>query len=343
MCVGALLSGCPAGLEISESDIQPMLDRRRPGQSSITTQRKESDTVEILTGTYRGRTTGAPIAMIIRNSNQRPADYDNLVRIPRPGHSDYPARIRYGDHNDPRGGGIFSGRLTATQVMAGAVARKLLNHTLGISISSYTVSIGNVDADIQGMRPDDAIYGNDVRCPDERAAAMKEAIVRARGSGDTLGGTIQSVASGVPAGLGEPIYNSLESDLAAAAFSIPSVKGVEFGSGFAGSRSSGSANNDPYVIRDGAIRTSSNNSGGILGGISNGMDIVMRVAFKPASSIAIRQQSVDIHTMSGATLQVRGRHDPCVVPRAPPVVDSMMALVVADHAMLAGLIDPVVS
>lgn len=344
MCVGALLSGCPAGLEISESDIQPMLDRRRPGQSSITTQRKESDVVEILTGTYRGRTTGAPIAMIIRNSNQRSADYDNLVHVPRPGHSDYTARVRYGDYNDPRGGGIFSGRLTATQVMAGAVARKLLNHALGISISSYTASIGEVDAQTRGIPQDDAIYGNDVRCPDEQAAAaMKSAIVRARGSGDTLGGTIQSVASGVPAGLGEPIYNSLESDLAAAAFSIPSVKGVEFGSGFAGSRSTGSANNDPYVIRDGAIRTASNNSGGILGGISNGMDIVMRVAFKPASSIAIRQQSVDIRTMSDAMLQVRGRHDPCVVPRAPPVVDSMMALVIADHAMLLGMIKPVVS
>ena len=343
-CVGALLSGCPAGLEISESDIQPMLDRRRPGQSSITTQRKESDVVEILTGTYRGRTTGAPIAMIIRNSNQRSADYDNLVHVPRPGHSDYTARIRYGDHNDPRGGGIFSGRLTATQVMAGAVARKLLNHALGISISSYTSSIGEVDAHTHGIPLEDAIYDNDVRCPDaQAAAAMKKAIVQARGSGDTLGGTIQSVASGVPAGLGEPIYNSLESDLAAAAFSIPSVKGVEFGSGFAGSRSTGSANNDPYVIRDGAIRTSSNNSGGILGGISNGMDIVMRVAFKPASSIAIQQQSVDIRTMSDSILQVRGRHDPCVVPRAPPVVDSMMALVIADHAVLLGLIKPVVS
>ena len=343
-CVGALLSGCPAGLEISESDIQPMLDRRRPGQSSITTQRKESDVVEVLTGTYRGRTTGAPITMMIRNTNQRSVDYDNLVHVPRPGHSDYTAHIRYGGHNDPRGGGIFSGRLTATQVMAGAVARKLLNHALGIKIASYTTSIGEVDSDADGAPPEDAIYGNDVRCPDAvAAAAMKEAIVRARGSGDTLGGTIQSVAAGVPAGLGEPIYNSLESDLAAAAFSIPSVKGVEFGSGFAGSRSSGSANNDPYVIRDGSIRTASNNSGGILGGISNGMDITMRVAFKPASSIAIKQQSVDTRTMSAATLQVRGRHDPCVVPRAPPVVDSMMALVIADHAILQGLIKQVMT
>ena len=344
MCIGALLSGCPAGLEISESDIQPMLDRRRPGQSSITTQRMESDVVEILTGTYRSRTTGAPIAMIIRNTNQRPADYDNLVHVPRPGHSDYTARIRYGGHNDPRGGGIFSGRLTATQVMAGAVARKLLHTALGIRISSYTVSIGKVDARINCIPPEETIYDNDVRCPDVQAAAsMKDAIVRARGSGDTLGGIVQSVASGMPAGLGEPIYNSLESDLAAAAFSIPSVKGVEFGSGFAGARSSGSANNDTYIIQDGMIRTASNNSGGILGGISTGMDIVMRVAFKPASSIATPQQSVDTRTMSSTTLQVQGRHDPCVVPRAPPVVDSMMALVIADHAMLLGLIKPVVS
>ena len=342
-CVGALLTGCPAGLEISESDIQPMLDRRRPGQSSITTQRKETDRVEILTGTYRGKTTGAPIAMTIRNSDQRSSDYDDLKHVPRPGHSDYPAGIRYGGHNDPRGGGIFSGRLTATQVMAGAIARKLLDRWMGIRIASYTVSIGGVDAHIDGMPSEDSIYGNDVRCPDTEAAAdMRDEIVRARGSGDTLGGTIQSVASGVPPGLGEPIYNSLESDLAAAAFSIPSVKGVEFGSGFAGARSRGSTNNDPYTIQDGTVRTASNNSGGILGGLSTGMDVTMRVAFKPASSIAISQRSVDTRTMSGTTLRVRGRHDPCVVPRAPPVVDSMVALVLADHAILLGMIGPVI-
>lgn len=343
VCIGALLTGCPAGLEISESDIQPILDRRRPGQSSITTQRKEPDHVSIQTGTYRGRTTGAPISMVIQNADRRSADYDDIIHIPRPGHSDYPARIRYGGHNDPRGGGIFSGRLTATQVMAGVIADKLLQ-TLNIHIVSYTAAIGSVDTNIDYIPTINAIYGNDVRCPDtEAAAAMKAQIVEARGNGDTLGGVVRSVASGVPPGIGEPIYNSLESDLAAAAFSIPSVKGVEFGSGFAGSQSSGSQNNDPYTIQDGRVYTTSNNSGGILGGISTGMDIVMNVAFKPASSIAQQQASVDMRTMTEATLNVRGRHDPCVVPRAPPVVDAMMALVLADHAILGGMIGPVLS
>jgi chorismate synthase len=227
--------------------------------------------------------------------------------------------------------------------MAGAIARKLLNREMGVRIVSYTASIGGVDARVDGTPSEDAIYGNDVRCPDAEAADdMRDEIVSARGSGDTLGGVVQSVASGIPPGMGEPIYNSLESDLAAAAFSIPSVKGVEFGSGFAGARSRGSENNDPYTIQDGTVRTTSNNSGGVLGGISTGMDITMRVAFKPASSIAMPQKSVDTSTMAGTTLRVRGRHDPCVVPRAAPVVDSMMSLVLADHAMLLGMIGPVV-
>ena len=205
-CVGSLLTGCPAGLEISESDIQPMLDRRRPGQSTITTQRMEKDTVEILSGTYRGKTTGAPISMIIRNTNQRSQDYDNIVQIIRPGHSDYTANVRYGGYNDPRGGGIFSGRLTSTQVMAGAIARKLLQTVLDVRIASYTVSIGKIDAHIDDTPGEDSIYDNDVRCPNpEVAASMKNEIVRARKNGDSLGGVIHSKASNVPAGLGEPM------------------------------------------------------------------------------------------------------------------------------------------
>lgn len=344
-CVGALLSGCPAGLPISEQDIQVMLDRRRPGQSKITTQRKESDTVEILSGVYRGRTTGAPITMVTWNKDQRSSDYDDLVHTPRPGHSDYPASRKYGGHADHRGGGIFSGRLTATQVMGGAVARKLLSETLGITTHSYTLEIGGHTASISpGQVTEEAIYeDNDVRCPDPDAAgAMRQAIVKARGSGDTLGGIIESVTTGVPVGLGEPIYNSLESDIASAAFSIPSVKGVEFGSGFAGSRLRGSQNNDPYLVVGDSVRTATNNSGGILGGLSTGMPVTFRVAFKPASSIAMPQDTVDTRTMSPAKLRVRGRHDPCVVPRAPPVVDSMAALVLADHAIMSGMIGPVV-
>ncbi|MXY60969.1 MAG: chorismate synthase [Cenarchaeum sp. SB0665_bin_23] len=340
--VGATLTGCPAGLPLNESDIQPILDKRRPGQSSITTQRKESDSVQILSGIYRQRSTGAPITMVIHNKDQKSADYDNLLNMPRPGHSDYTAKIRYGGYNDPRGGGIFSGRLTTTQVMGGAIAGKLLLHTLDIQTLSYTISIGNVQAAVPTDITYDDIYKNDTRCPDQDAASrMKDAIVKARGSGNTIGGVIESITTGVPPGLGEPIYNSLESDIASAIFSIPSVKGIEFGSGFAGSESTGSENNDIYTIHDNKIRTATNNSGGILGGISNGMPIVFRAAFKPASSIAKPQDTINTETMEAARIQVRGRHDPCVVPRAPPVVDAMTSLVLADHAILTGHIGTV--
>lgn len=340
--VGATLTGCPAGLPLSESDIQPILDKRRPGQSSITTQRKELDSVQILSGVYRQRSTGAPITMVIHNKDQKSADYDNLLNMPRPGHSDYTAKVRYGGYNDPRGGGIFSGRLTATQVMGGAIAGKLLLHTLNIQTLSYTISIGDVQAAVPADITYDDIYKNDTRCPDQDAASrMKDAIVKARGSGDTIGGVIESITTGVPPGLGEPIYNSLESDIASAIFSIPSVKGIEFGSGFAGSESTGSENNDIYTIHDNKIRTATNNSGGILGGISNGMPIVFRAAFKPASSIAKPQDTINTETMEAARIQVRGRHDPCVVPRAPPVVDALTSLVLADHAILTGHIGAV--
>lgn len=343
-CIGALLSGCPAGLPLDKSDIQTMLDRRRPGQSALSSQRKEGDEVQILSGVYRGRTTGAPITMIIWNTDHRSKDYTYMEHTPRPGHSDYPASVKYKGYNDHRGGGIFSGRLTATQVMGGAIARKLLSDTLDIQIHSYTVSIGDIDADIKpDMINADTIYANNVRCPDHVAAdSMKKTILEARRRGDSLGGIIESVATGMPVGLGGPIYNSLESDIAAAMFSIPSVKGVEFGSGFAGSRMSGSTNNDSYMVQNRRIRTRTNNAGGILGGLSTGMPLVLRAAFKPASSISIIQDTVDTETMKSATLQVRGRHDPCVVPRAPPVVDSMVALVLADHAIASGMIGPVI-
>ncbi len=342
-CVGAVLDGCPAGLELDEGDIQGMLDHRRPGQSGITTQRKEEDTVEIISGVFRGYTTGAPVTMIVWNKDQHPKDYDELKRKLRPGHSDYPAMVKYGGYNDIRGGGRFSGRLTATHVMGGAVARKLLKSALGIETSSYTVQIGRIAMSGQAARKTaSSIYANDVRCPDERTAGkMRAAILAARKKGDSLGGIIESVTTGVPAGMGEPVFGSLESELSRAMFSIPSVKGVEFGSGFAGSGLYGSENNDLYVTRGGKIRTRTNNSGGILGGISNGMPVTMRVAFKPASSIAKPQKTIDIKTRRSATLVVKGRHDPCVVPRAPPVVDSLVSLVLADQALIGGFIRPV--
>lgn len=342
-CIGAVLDGCPAGLELQEKDIQKMLDQRKPGQSLVSTQRKEGDVVEILSGVFRGHTTGAPIAMIIWNKDQHSRDYEQLVTKMRPGHSDYPALVKYNQYNDYRGGGRFSGRLTATHVMGGAIARKLLKVTLGIETNSYTVKIGKISMTEKfDSKMKNAIYQNEVRCPSPKTAEkMRSAILAARKNGDSLGGIIESVTTGVPVGLGEPVFSSLESDIAKAIYSIPSVKGVEFGSGFAGSELFGSQNNDPYTSKNGKISTKTNNSGGILGGLSNGMPITMKIAFKPASSIAKKQSTIDIKTKKPATLQVQGRHDPCVVPRAPPVVDSWVSLVLADHALMGGFIKSV--
>ena len=341
--IGAVLDGCPAGLEIDEKEIQKTLDHRKPGTSIITSQRKEGDKVEIISGVFRGVTTGAPITMVIWNSDQKSRDYESLKTKLRPGHSDYPAMVKYNHFNDYRGGGRFSGRLTATHVMGGVIARKLIKVALGIETNSYTTQIGKIEMKKEfNEKMIKTIYKNDVRCPDESAAKkMKLVILNARKKGDSLGGIIESVTTNVPVGLGEPIFSSLESDLSKAIFSIPSVKGIEFGSGFEGSKLFGSENNDLYTINRGKITTKTNNSGGILGGISNGMPITLRIAFKPASSIAQKQSTVDIKTKKITTLQVKGRHDPCVVPRAPPVVDSLVALTLADHALLAGQIKPV--
>lgn len=341
--IGAVLDGCPAGLEIEEKDIQKMLDYRKPGTSLISTQRKEQDKVEIISGVFRGFTTGAPITMIIWNSDQKSKDYENLKTKLRPGHSDYPAMVKYNHFNDYRGGGRFSGRLTATHVMGGAIARKLLTVALRIETNSFTSQIGKIKMKKEFYnKMAKSIYSNEVRCPDPLTAKkMRESILNARKNGDSLGGIIESITTNVPVGLGEPIFSSLESDLSKALFSIPSVKGVEFGSGFAGSELNGSENNDLYTIKKGKVVTKTNNSGGILGGISNGMPITIRIAFKPASSIAKKQSTVDIKTKKISTLQVQGRHDPCVVPRAPPVVDSLVALTLADHALISGQIKPV--
>ncbi|MCS7140602.1 MAG: chorismate synthase [Candidatus Nitrosocaldus sp.] len=343
-CVGVVVDGCPAGLPLSEDYIQHKLDLRRPGQSIVTTQRREEDRVEILSGLFNGYTTGAPICMLIWNRDQDSRAYEQLRLKPRPGHADYPAYVKYSGFNDYRGGGRFSGRLTAAFVMAGAVAERLLAYTLGIEIIAYTLEIGGIR-----MNPSLSIeekrrrYSNDVRCPDSSAAElMREAIVKARHDGDSLGGVVECIALNMPVGLGEPIFGALESDLSRALFSIPAVKGVEFGSGFQGSRLRGSENNDPYAIEDGKkIVTVTNNAGGILGGLSNGMPLLLRVAFKPASSIAKAQRTVDMESMESAEIVVAGRHDPCVVPRAVPVVESMVALILADHAIRAGMIPPV--
>jgi len=342
-CVGAVLDGCPTGLDLQEKDIQKMLDVRRPGQSVITTQRKEGDEVEILSGVFRGHTTGAPITMIIWNKDHDSRVYDSLKTKLRPGHSDFPAMIKYKKLNDYRGGGRFSGRLTATHVMGGAIARKLLKVTLGIETHSYTIQIGKTRmTKTPSAKMLKSIYSNDVRCPDTTSARkMKSSILAARKKGDSLGGIIESVTTNLPVGIGEPIFDSIESDISKAIFSIPSVKGVEFGSGFEGSSSFGSQNNDLYIMKKGKIITKTNNAGGILGGLSTGMPIIMRVAFKPASSISKKQSTIDIKTKKPTILKVEGRHDPCVVPRAPPVVDSMVSLTLADLALQGGFIKPV--
>ena len=341
-CVGAVVDGCPAGMPINENDIQHLLDLRKPGQSVITTQRKEEDKVEIISGIFNGYTTGAPICMVIWNKDSDSRPYDTIKNIPRPGHADYPAMVKYAGFADYRGSGRFSGRLTATLVMAGAVAQKLLRMSHNIETVAYTTEIGGIVAhDINTLNISKR-YDNDVRCPDPEAATkMKDAILQAKQDGDSLGGVIECVTTGLPVGLGEPIFASLESDISKALFSIPAVKAVEFGSGFAGSRRRGSENNDSYYLKDDKVLTRTNNSGGILGGLSNGMPLVVRAGFKPAASIAKDQQTLDISLGDLANLKVPGRHDPCVVPRAPPVVECVVSLVIADHAIRAGLIPPV--
>lgn len=342
-CVGIVVDGCPAGLPISESDIQSKLDLRKPGQSIVTTQRKEEDKVEILSGVFNGNTTGAPICMLIWNKDPDSRPYEQLRNTPRPGHADYPAMMKYGGFNDYRGGGRFSGRITATFVMAGAIAEKLLRETLGIEILAYTLEIGGIRASnltIENIRK--LRYSNEVRCPDsDTAEKMKEAIVKARSDGDSLGGIVECTVLNIPIGLGEPVFSALESDFSKALFAIPAVKGVEFGSGFEGAKRRGSENNDIYRVENGKVITMSNNSGGILGGLSNGMPLLLRVAFKPASSIAKKQQSIDLQSMKETEMTVPGRHDPCVVPRAPPVVEAIVSLILADHAIKYGLIPQV--
>ena len=342
-CVGAVLDGCPAGLGLAEEDIQTELDLRKPGQSIVTTQRREEDKVEIMSGVFEGKTTGAPIMMMIRNADKDSKSYDAIIDTPRPGHADLVAKAKYGGFNDHRGGGRFSGRITASFVMGGAVAKKLLRQTLGIEVIAYSLEIGGIRASGFTLAEAKARYSNEVRAPTPEAAEeMKRKIVEMRGRGDSLGGVVECVATGVPVGLGEPVFGSLDSDLARLALSIPAVKGVEFGSGFSSTRKTGLENNDEYFFEGGDVRTRTNNAGGILGGLSNGMPIVYRVAFKPASSIASRQTTVDLKSGKEVDLVVPGRHDPTVVPRAVPVVESATALVLADHALRAGMIPPIV-
>jgi len=340
------LDGCPSGLPLSELDLQTELDKRKPGQSIITTQRKEEDKVEILSGIFNGFTTGAPICAIIWNKDSDSRPYDVIKNTPRPGHADYPSFIKYGGYADYRGSGRFSGRLTATMVMGGAIAQKLLKYSLGIETIAYTIQIGKISCNnIPYEKARQDRYSNDVRCPvSEIAQKMKSIILETKKNGDSLGGIVECISIGLPVGLGEPIFSSLESDLSKALFSIPSVKAIEFGSGFSGTKTKGSENNDEFVMSNGnKIITKTNNSGGILGGLTNGMPLVIKIGFKPASSIAKNQKTIDLVTKTECEIVVPGRHDPCVVPRAVPVVESLVSLILADHALRWGLLPNVFS
>ncbi|MCD6465193.1 chorismate synthase [Candidatus Bathyarchaeota archaeon] len=342
--VGAVIDGCPAGLPLKEEDVQIELNKRRPGLTAVSTPRREKDRVEIISGVYKGYTTGAPICMIVKNRDVDSTPYRVVSIKPRPGHADYTARVKYGGYNDPRGGGRFSGRITVAYVMAGAIAKKILS-LLGIEVLAHTVQIGNVK--VEGDIPYESIrrnvYSNPVRCAvPEVAEKMIKEILEASREGDSVGGVVEAIALNVPAGLGEPIFDSLDSDIAKMLFNIPAVRGVEFGAGFKIASMKGSEANDPYAIRDGKIVTLTNNAGGILGGISNGMPILVRAAFKPTPSISKRQKTVNLETMSEDYIEFSGRHDPCIVPRAVPVVESCLAFVLADHAIRAGFIPRII-
>ncbi|MCO7223084.1 chorismate synthase [Pleionea sp. CnH1-48] len=329
--IGCVVEGCPAGLELSVDDIQPALDRRRPGQSKIVTQRKEADSVNILSGIVDGKTTGTPISLLIENQDQRSKDYSEMAQLYRPSHADYTYQQKYGIR-DVAGGGRSSARVTAPTVAAGAIAQKLLSESLGVSIVAYVKSVGELTADITPETvSSEQVEANMIRCPDSAMAEkMITKVEQVRKQGDSIGGVVECVVHNVPVGLGEPIFDKLEADLAKAMLSINASKGVEVGSGFDGTKMTGSAHNDIFYNNDGSVATRTNYSGGIQGGISNGMPIIFRTAFKPTATIIKDQETVNLEGEE-VTFKARGRHDPCVLPRAVPIVEAMAALVLCDH------------
>jgi chorismate synthase len=331
--VGVVIDGCPPRLPLTEADIQPDLDRRRPGQSSIVTPRQEADRVQILSGTFGGQTLGTPISMLVKNEDARPAAYSEMATKFRPSHADYTYQAKFGVRNW-QGGGRTSARETIGRVAAGAVAKKILSEQFGVTILAFVKQVQRIVADVDlDSVSFKQIESNIVRCPDQPAAQkMIRLIEKMRRAGDSVGGVIECVARGVPPGWGEPVFDRLEADLGKAMLSLPASKGFEIGSGFGGILLTGLQHNDPFRMRGGKVRTITNKSGGIQGGISNGEPIYFRVAFKPVATVMREQQTVDIH-LKNTTLKARGRHDPCVLPRAVPMVEAMAALVLVDHAM----------
>lgn len=337
--LGCVIENCPAGLVLTEADIQPELDRRRPGQSRISTPRDEPDRVKILSGTFEEKTIGSPIALAVFNENAREKDYSDIKEIFRPSHADYTYHARYG-HRAWRGGGRASARATIGVVAAGAIAKKILREKAGVEIVAYVAQIKDLKfkgefplTDANAMRQ--KIEANPVRTPDaELAEKMYRLIQDTRQAGDSLGGVIECIALGVPAGWGDPVFDRLDALIAQAMLAIPATKGIEIGSGFSAATMTGSEHNDIFAMREGKLTTRTNHSGGIQGGISNGMPITFRVAFKPTATISKEQPSVN-ERGEEVTLKVKGRHDPCVLPRAVPIVEAMLALVLVDQFLLS--------
>ena len=339
--VGAIVDGCPANLELSIEDIQKELDKRKPGTSSVTTPRKEDDEVQILSGIFEGKTDGTPITGVVFNKNQKSKDYSMFKNTPRPSHGDYGWMMKYGNY-DYNGGGRGSGRTTISHVIGGAIAKKLLN-AKGIKIISHVVQIGDIKAeDIDYENLEEKIAENNVRCGDlEAAKKMEELILSKKQEGDSIGGIVETVATGIPAGLGEPIFGKLDGDLAQILMSINAVKGVEIGLGFDCAKSTASEINDEFYYDDeGNVKTKTNNSGGILGGMSNGMPIISRIAVKPTPSISKIQNTIDLDKKENASLEITGRHDPCICPRVTAVAESVTAIVLTDHMIRGGFIHP---
>lgn len=329
--VGCIVDGCPPNLEISAEEIQKELDRRKPGQSDITTPRKEADIIHVLSGVFEGKTTGTPILLLANNTDTRSEDYGNLIETYRPGHADFTYEAKYGIRNW-KGSGRASARETLARVAAGAIAKKYLREKFGIEIISYVERVGEIQTDIdyKTVTPEQ-IEANIIRCPDQKTAErMIKLVEEVRDDGDSIGGVIKGVIRHVPAGLGEPVFDKIPAELGRAMLSINAVKGFEFGSGFEGTKLRGSRHNDEFFIEDGQVKTRTNNAGGTLGGITTGEDIYFRVAFKPVSTIKKKQNTVNKHKQE-VELEATGRHDPCVLPRAVPIVDAMSALVVMDQ------------
>ncbi len=341
--VGVVIDGCPAGLTLCEEDFQEELDQRIPAQTTIVSPRREKDTANILSGVFNGKTTGAPIAITVDNKETMSSDYEATKDLPRPGHSDYPARVRFGGFNDYRGGGRFSGRVTVALILAGVIAKKLLGR-YDLDVLAYTTAIGKIKSDKMFNSPEIRKNRNTAatRCPDLACSEkMEEAIIAAKNAGDSLGGIVECVVLNMPVGIGEPLFDALDADLAKAIFGVSAVKGVEFGAGFKASEMLGSQNNDAFVLKNGKVESATDNSGGILGGISSGMPITMRVAIKPTPSISKEQKTVNLCTMENATLSIKGRHDPCIVPKAVPAIEAVVAVTLVDHLIRAGYITKV--